>query len=211
MPILPINQIPLNVAEMDCYVFDLGFAREAQSVGVATTLAPPPTGPMTFSAALDFLNARLENAAAEVLLIMEAPLSMGRTQQGNPCHRNVELKRYYQRGASPRSPKGWYYQAGANLSLGSILFLQAIQIPDHVNVLLAEGFYCSILPDEGHADDQQVASQLLHHALDQPGADLVVPLPERQGGSVVPLPGLAELFGHGVPGVLLRPGLQLNH
>jgi hypothetical protein len=193
---------------------DLGFAT-AQNASNGITFSDginqviPPTA-LCFSAAVALLNQTLlQFQGRDATLILESPLSMAFDHAGNPCHRNVELGRNYRRGARPTTPKGWFYQAGANLTLGSVRFLRSLAIPDNVNVYLIEGFYCSIRPGEEHPPDQVVASILVEHFRSQDRAPLVQPLSETVGGPLQILHGLEDLVPF-VPPVLLRPGLVLN-
>ena len=153
--------------------------------------------------------ARLEEKnMKEAVLIVEAPLSIALTEAYNPCHRNIELQRNYE-GAAPRTPKGWFYQAGAILCLGSSVFLSKLQVPKSLMPInIVEGFYCSILRGEVHAGDKAVAEHLLECFLN-PVTILHEPQAESEDGSVFLLPGLDPLID-GIPSVLLRHELKLE-
>jgi hypothetical protein len=214
MPIIPIQQVPKDVKKWPVLVIDMGFSETNRSAGMASAnsgTAPPEDH--RFSEIIGEVNTHLENLAADgknsAILILEAPLSAAFTHEGNPCHRQIELQRNYLPGQRPRSPKGWYYQAGANLSLGSIQFLRSLDIPKAFELHLAEAFYCSVQANENHPDHHAVATELLEAFRGMPGKPLVKPSPETAGGKVVSLPGLEELVP-GIPGVLLRPGLELS-
>ena len=212
MPFNPITNIPEDVGSLPICVLDLGFAEDRTSVGLAWNIPEETSEINQFGAAISsvnsWLNARSAETQRRVVLLLEAPLSMAFTDNGNPCHRNLELQRNYAPGRAPRSPKGWWYQAGANLSLASIVFLRALEVPETVSVLLAEGFFCSISPDEQHPKDDEVARVLLTAIQEQAGLPLVVPKSEVNDGMVRVLPGLEGLITT-VPGVLLRPELEL--
>ena len=190
---------------------DLGFSEEEPTVGVVFQPDADPPGE-TFGDGICRVNSWLARMAAEnenqCILVIEAPLSMALTSHGNPCHRQIELQRNYALGASPRGPKGWYYQAGANLSLGSTIFLSNLVVPDGLKILLVEGFYCRVSPDESPASHQQVAERLLQRLLHLK-EPLVTPLPDEPQGTVRVLPGMENLV-EGIPGILLRDGLQLK-
>jgi hypothetical protein len=219
------KRIPDDVSDLPACAIDLGFSELESSVGVAfyPNDGNSPTenqfglGVVRVNNWLRDLAQKTspERAKAEranqtkCVLIVEAPLSMAMTQLGNPCHRQIELRRNYEKKASPRSPKGWYYQAGANLSVGSVVLLKALIVPECVDVQLIEGFYCSVSADESHSSHKDVAKDLLSRLITQNGEALVEPLAESDGGSVMLLPGLDGLV-EGIPGVLLRDGLQLK-
>ena len=141
------------------------------------------------------------------LLLIEAPLSVALTPLGAPCHRQIELRSAYEKTGAPQSPKGWFYQAGANLSLGSIFFIRGLKVPEDLDVFLIEGFYCSIQRGTEHDSDAYVAEHLRDSLLAHSGKLLIKP--EAVDGKICPLPGLESLV-NGIPAVLLRDGLTLK-
>lgn len=211
MPIVAFETpVPANIADIPVCAIDLGFSESDPSVGITCSPATDcEQDEFLFGDGVLLVNSWLENCRRECVLIVEAPLSMAMTASGNPCHRQIELQRNYQPGRSPRSPKGWYYQAGANLSLGSSLFLQKLFVPDQLTVRLIEGFYCSVSPDEGHATHRDVAAHMVACLYASVGQSLVTPLAEVANGIVQLLPGLQGIVS-GIPRVLLRDGLDIR-
>jgi hypothetical protein len=211
MPIIAYtNPVSTEIAKTPIFAVDLGFSESDPSVGFAYGQGTEIiAGEKIFGDCIAEINSWLQKQKNKCVLIVESPLTMALTAHGNPCHRQIELQRNYQRGRAPRSPKGWYYQAGANLSLGSSVFLQRLIVPQNLTVELIEGFYCSISPDERHADHREVAQHLMQRLYSLAGSELVVPQAETEGGAVYLLPGLEGSIG-GIPPVLLRDGLEFR-
>lgn len=215
MTFAAVQIVPPNISVTPACCIDLGFSELDASMGLyfreGFDVEP---GEVIFAEGAKRTNIWLEKVAArnygECVLVVEAPLSMALSQNGNPCHRHIELQRNYEKCGGPRSLKGWYYQAGANLSLGSVVLLRKLAIPSKLTVMLIEGFFCSIDPDEAHATHLRVAQDLLVRLDQMRGQQLVSPRPESQGGTLHILPGLEELVKE-IPGILLRDGLQLKH
>jgi hypothetical protein len=211
MPIYAFtNPVSTDVPRTPIFAIDLGFSESDPSVGFAYSDGTEiVNGELLFGDCISEINAWLRKQTNTCILIVEAPLTMALTVNGNPCHRQIELQRNYQRGRAPRSPKGWYYQAGANLSLGSSVFLQKLLVPDNLILELIEGFYCSVSPDERHADHQEVARHLIRRLHSLVGSELVLPQAETEGGAVYLLPGLEGTI-NGIPPVLLRDGIEFG-
>ena len=206
-----LQSIPENAMCIPICVIDLGFSERKPTLGIVFSHEETECS-YTFGEGLIMVNnwlARLEEKnMTEAVLIVEAPLSMALTKAYNPCHRKIELQRNYE-GAAPRTPKGWFYQAGANLCLGSSVFLSKLSIPKFPkSVHIVEGFYCSISPGEVHAEDMAVAKHLLK-CFRTPGTKLHEPKAQSEDGSVFLLPGLDPLI-EGIPSVLLRHELTLE-
>lgn len=203
------NALPHNIADLPACAIDLGFSESDTSVGIA--FRPDFNGggsELTFGDCINRVNDWLTHQHNQCVIVVEAPLTMALTERGNPCHRHIELQRNYERGCAPRSPKGWYYQAGANLSLGSTILLRELRVPEGLIVLLVEGFYCSTTPDEVHASHQLVAESLLSRLHALAGQSLVTPRAEVCRGTVRLLPSLEDIVD-GIPGILLREGLNM--
>jgi hypothetical protein len=209
-----IDTVPASIDAIPVCCIDLGFSEAETSLGLhfreGLAIESAEVG---FAEGILRINDWLKAVAAakhrECALVIEAPLSMALTSIGNPCHRHIELQRSYEVRCAPRSPKGWYYQAGANLCLGSVIFLRELTVPADLAVLLVEGFFCSISPDEAHPSHLRVAQDLLAQLDELRGQRLVSPQAASEGGTVRVLPGLDTLVTQ-VPGVLLRRGLQLR-
>ncbi len=211
--------MPINVPDTDfsapnlpvCAV-DLGFSKTKVSTGVSVILDGKnivPPKPMQFATAIQAMNNLLECDHQGLVLILEAPLSFAFTGDGNPCHRHIELRRSYKARSGPISPKGWFYQAGATLSLASLVFLKRLQIPENVVVHLIEGFYCNITKNECHPADPAVAEALAKQFCKRDRPPLIAPRSESCGGRIESLPGVPGLSDR-VPPVLLRPELLLR-
>ena len=213
MPIVSPSAIPENIAELSLIVLDLGFSEKKPSVGIASANVPGLVvqEPLSFGEAIICINEAFSmlagSSVASCVLAIEAPLSIALTEAGAPCHRNFELQRHFTVG--PRSPKGWFYQAGANLTLGSTVLLRALKVPQNLRVFLCEAFYCSHEPGEVHAADEKVAAELLEHLRSSPGVSLKEPKPDTKGGRIEVLPGLENLI-QDPPFVLMRKELELK-
>ena len=205
--------IPPNGANIPVCAVDLGFAKEKLSLGIAFSDRNEPVPGKSFGAGIEEVSTWLASVKnignTEAVLIIEAPLSMALTKANNPCHRQIELQRFYEENAAPVSPKGWFYQAGANLCLGSTIFLRNLTLPEGLKVWLIEGFYCSISLDEAHTDDPDVAALLVELFRDPANCGLVEPKAESGSEAVTLLPGLEEIV-EGVPRILLRRELRLR-
>lgn len=212
MPIISISSVPSDIVDRSVIVLDLGFSEKKPSVGIASAGIPSlkEPEPLSFGDAIVRLNEALSDLArtgmTSCVLAIEAPLSIALTTAGAPCHRNFELQKHFKVG--PASPKGWFYQAGANLTLGSTVLLRALNVPPGFTVHLCEAFYCAHEPGEVHPADEKVAAQLLAHLLASPGLALKEPKPDAPGGRIEVLPGLEGLI-QDPPFVLLRKELEL--
>jgi hypothetical protein len=151
MPIIALQQITVDVSSLPSCAIDLGFSERGASIGISFYPINISTD-LRFGVGVSRVNKWINDLVSanqfRCVLILEAPLSMSMTKQGNPCHRDIELQRNYAAGHGPLSPKGWYYQAGANLSLGSTMFLRGLVVPRGLEIFLAEGFYCRINRNE---------------------------------------------------------------
>lgn len=212
MPMLSLSSIPEDIVDRSVIVLDLGFSEKKPSVGMASAGVPglKDREPLSFGDAIVRLNGALFDLAGtgvtSCVLAIEAPLSIALTTAGAPCHRNFELKKHFKIG--PTSPKGWFYQAGANLTLGSTVLLRALAVPQNFTVLVCEAFYCAHEPGEVHPADEKVAAELLAHLRASPGLSLKEPKPDAEGGRIEVLPGLEGLI-QDPPFVLLRKELEL--
>lgn len=214
MPLIAIQEIPGDVSELSVCSIDLGFAKNQPSTGIAFGANDNmESAEMFFGEGVQLVNRWLEELVpkrrSHAVLILEAPLSMAMTADNNPCHRQIELPINYVPGHAPLSPKGWFYQAGANLSLGSTILLRQLHVPKKLKVLLVEGFYCRMGAGEPATPHVVVAQALITKLLENAGAALVTPSPETQGGTTRLLPGVEGIVD-GIPGILLREGMRLR-
>lgn len=211
MPIV-VPETNFRSTDLPVCAVDLGFSKKKFTTGVnfihgSEQIIPPRT--FVFSKAIAALNEQFANTQHDIVLIVEAPLSIAFSADANPCHRQIELRRNYCARKSPISPKGWFYQAGANLSLASMFFIRGLDVPKDVTVHLIEGFYCNIVKNDTHPADAHVAETLVTHFQDEKRPDLVAPRPENSDGIMQALPGIPALDGK-FPPVLLRPELKLK-
>jgi hypothetical protein len=220
-----MTAIPEDVADYTICSIDMGFAKTQATVGLAFHLprseawnkfdSTPPES--SFGDALKLLKDWLLNPNQTSLkgriLILEAPLSRAFSDQECPCHRDVELRRNYFKDGKLKSPKGWFYGAGACMSLAAFTmleFLQSLSFLDsgEMHLHLIEGFYSKHSAEGGDIKHTHtsVANHLLHETLKSPPPKLHFPRSECGR----PLRSLSqELMGDLIPSILLRRELQL--
>ena len=147
--------------------------------------------------------------------MLEAPLSRAFSADGCPCHRDLELHRNYLASGKLKSPKGWFYGAGACMSLAAVAVLEFLRSPEFPDsekapLYLVEGFFSKHAQEptnikHGH---KCVAAHLLREALKSPAPALHFPLSEC-GGALRPLSKV--LMGDLIPSILLRRELHLKN
>jgi hypothetical protein len=206
-----IDHVPENVGSLPICCVDLGFSQHNPTTGLAFSSEYGHSSCCVFDEAITRANAWLtachDRQQTTCLLLIEAPLSVALTSSGAPCHRHIELCGAYEKSAAPQSPKGWFYQAGANLTLGSVFFIRGLKVPEGLSVYLIEGFYCSIEQGKKHDEDDFVAEHLRDLLLKRGGQPLVKP--QGVEGAIFLAPGLESLV-NGIPAILLREGLALK-
>jgi len=179
---------------------DLGFSGKYDSCGVATF--PEDTevvGIWNYGTLLDRVRSWIGRNGSEVVLIVEAPLSGGFDEAGNPLPRGDFERVHSQTGRSSR--RYWNVAAGASMALAAIHFCRRLldsMSSDQVTVHLLEGFasrYSTPRPD--HRD---VANALI--ARWRAGDQMLI---SDDGVNLISVPAILENGSRQAPAILRIP------
>jgi ribonuclease HI len=198
----------LKEARAPVIAIDLGFSEKAATCGVAwrSDAAKTEIRATTFAECVSLVAELIRRGpAGEVALILEAPLSGCFNAEGNPIARDFDAKRGD--GRSLESGRGWYYGAGASVTLAAVFFLRrlrdALAATDaDVTVSLFEGFVTFKQQATEHTDD---ARRLLEHFVSDDGAREVR---APAGGTLVTVLDLLGAFSRNAPLVLMPETLR---
>lgn len=142
---------------------DLGFARRAASCGFLH--GDGTAEALTFATAQERVTRAAEVAAGPLNVVLEAPLSVAFTKDGNPTGRSIEKR--------PEGTRFWYVGLGCAVLVAATYLLRAIASAEvRREIRLFEGFV-SFKPKtarSSHIDDVIHLRDIVWHPENYPGA-----------------------------------------
>ena len=182
-----IEDIRNNPALLEDWIFvDIGFSSTRTSCGIA--IGSCAATEVTFADLVKMVVDAVEKQDCSdkpLHLVLEAPLSMAFTEDGNPWPRTFE-------GLIDGIPRGWYYQAGATTRGGAERLMWKLRrCKRRRPIRLFEGF----IPRERGAEHQagdhaRVAEQLRGVVKGETGCPIVRPDEITAGLQVWPISGI---------------------
>ena len=141
-------------------VIDLGFAQKSKSCGVLranTNSDDLMLENHTFTTMQEIVLETVSFSGNPLNLLLEAPLSVAFTKEGNPTHRKTDRR-------GPNERRDWYSGPGAAVLLSATYLLRAMS---HTNlyrdVRLFEGFKSFKRTPSSHLSDAKALWQIVRH------------------------------------------------